>query len=375
MECIVCDKPANNRCSRCKVTYYCDRLCQKKDYPVHVLSCPLRTADTLVRNAFDDLMPTKMAVLYEYGFTNCKNIQERTMLLGVYIGLIRLMSCSASQLHSWWENGELVLNIKKTYEDQDPKHTSEYYRWFLKNQHLLQDLRKYEGEKTDKLLADKYNAKIKSYLSERDQTIPVKSLPESKQRVVEFYLPVLLRSIPRVEQQNWIDFGFCTCKFGRDYFGEDEEVRLGKLYQELIIQKGCKIDEFNDAYVSGSVLDLLKNKCGNCSWLTENRIGVHGYSQPVKSVYYLKQYVLSESVDLKSSVKVDYGFENCRTENEIRKLKNMYRKLIKASQFDPRDLHNACMAGKIFDYVSSILPNEVLNANLLKNPYPLEKKD
>src|ERR1043166_1076567 len=91
MECIVCDKPANNRCSRCKVTYYCDRLCQKKDYPVHVLSCPLRTADTLVRNAFDDLMPTKMAVLYEYGFTNCKNIQERTMLLGVYIGLIRLM--------------------------------------------------------------------------------------------------------------------------------------------------------------------------------------------------------------------------------------------------------------------------------------------
>src|SRR4051812_7079644 len=151
MECIICKKPTNKRCSRCKVTYYCDQSCQKKDYPDHVLGCPPRTADILVKNAIDDLMPKKIEVLYEYGFSNCTTIQDRTMLLGLYIGLIKLIGCSASEIHSWWENGELALNIKKKYDDAG--HTSEYYKWFLKNEHVLQGLRKYEGEKSDKSLA------------------------------------------------------------------------------------------------------------------------------------------------------------------------------------------------------------------------------
>ena len=92
----------------------------------------------------------------------------------------------------------------------------------------------------------------------------------------------------------------------------------------------------------------------------------------IKSVYSLKQYVLSESVDLSRSVKVDYGFMNCRTEDEKRQLKHMYRKLIKTPRFDPRDLHEACLAGKIFNYVKSIIPNEVLKADLFKNLYPLK---
>jgi len=76
----------------------------------------------------------------------------------------------------------------------------------------------------------------------------------------------------------------------------------------------------------------------------------------IKSVYSLKQYVLSESVDLSRSVKVDYGFMNCRTEDEIRQLKHMYEKLIKAPPFDLWDLYQAYLAGKIFNYVRSILP-------------------
>ena len=61
---------------------------------------------------------------------------------------------------------------------------------------------------------------------------------------------------------------FCTCKFG---VGDEEEIRLGDLYRELIVQKGCKIDEFNDAYVSGSIVDLLRKKC-DCSWISESGI-------------------------------------------------------------------------------------------------------
>src|SRR6266542_2731596 len=114
MECSICKKPTNQRCSRCHAKYYCSRPCQKKDYKKHVLSCsPQRSADILVKNAFEDLIPTDVAVLYEYGFYNCTNPQDRSNLLGLYIGLIKFLECSASQLHSWWESGNLASKIKK----------------------------------------------------------------------------------------------------------------------------------------------------------------------------------------------------------------------------------------------------------------------
>src|SRR6266542_3119758 len=131
MECNLCKKPANKCCSRCKVKYYCSPSCQKKDYKNHVLDCPPRSADILVKNVFADTIPTNTAVLYEYGFINCFNPRDQSKLLGLYIGLIKIIGCSASQIHSWWENGELPLNIKKAYDDAGAN--SEYYQWFLKN--------------------------------------------------------------------------------------------------------------------------------------------------------------------------------------------------------------------------------------------------
>jgi hypothetical protein len=371
MECSLCKKPTNKYCSRCQTRYYCSPLCQKKDYKSHKIVCPQRSADILVKCAFDDLMPTNEAVLYEYGFSNCMQLQDKTMLLGMYIGLITIIGCSASQIHSWWENGELLINIKKAYDDGG--FTSGYYRWFLKNEHLLQGLRKYEGEKSDKSIANKYLAMIKPYLSEQDQTVSIKSLPEPKNKIVALYVIILMGAIPNIEQDIWIDFGFCTCKVSQDRLGEEEEKRLGELYRELIIQKGCKIDEFNDAYVSGSVVDLLKRKCSDNGWLSKNRIEVFRYKDFRPSVYSLKQYVLSESVRLSPPVYADYGFMNCRTEDETRQLRQMYKKLIKTPQFEARDLHKACVSGKILDYVRSILPNEVLKPRLLKNLYPLKK--
>ncbi|CAG8692227.1 507_t:CDS:1 [Ambispora leptoticha] len=370
MECSLCKKPTNRCCSRCQAKYYCSPLCQKKDYTNHVLDCPPRSADTLVKNVLANKIPTKIAVLYEYGFNNCMNPWDQRFLLGLYIGLIKFIGCSASQIHSWWENGELPLNIKKAYDDAGQN--SGYYQWFLKNEHLLQGLHKYEGENFDISSVDNLYVMVKPYLSEHDQSVSIKSLPESKSRVVAFYWTMLRGSIPMIEEVNWIEFGFCSCKVDQDYLGQMEELRLCALYRELIIQKGCKIDEFHDAYVSGSVVDLLKRKCDNGSWLSENRIEVPGYRQQRMSVYDLKQYVLSESVDLARPVYVDYGFMNCRTKDEHRQLRNLYNKLIKTPQFDLRDLHEACVTGKIFNYVSAILPNEVVKRDLLRNVYPLK---
>ncbi|CAG8512710.1 29728_t:CDS:2, partial [Racocetra persica] len=240
----------------------------------------------------------------------------------------KVVRCKASQLHSWWENRELLLNIKKAYDDGG--HTSGYYKWFLKNEYLLQDLRKYEGKKSRETLTDKMISLVKPYLSEHDQAVPSSSLPESKRHICIFYLMILQGFLPRIEQPHWIDFGFCACKVGDNYRRDGiinnmhnpilsarncelaEEARLQYLYQDLIVQKGCKIDEFNDAYISGTVLDLIKRKCDKTytSWLSASKIETFGYNQPVKSVYNLKQYILSNSVNMIPAIRDDYGFRN-----------------------------------------------------------------
>ena len=100
----------------------------------------------------------------------------------------------------------------------------------------------------------------------------------------------------------------------------------------------------------GTVVDLLKRKCENTGWLSECQIEVFKHDEPIYSVYYLKQYALDDEANLQPSVHVDYGFANCRTEDETRQLRSMYKKLNTTPQFDPRDLHKACLKGKIFPF-------------------------
>ncbi|RHZ45248.1 hypothetical protein Glove_682g43 [Diversispora epigaea] len=138
--------------------------------------------------------------------------------------------------------GELALNIKKEY---DTDITSGYYNWYFE--------------------------KVKPYLSEHDKQFP-----------------------PSLFQNQSVN---------NDYLGESEETKLSNLYRELIIRKGCKVDEFHEVYLSGSIVDLLKKKCNDCSWLIENRIEVWGRKQPIKSVYYLKQcFEILELCGTKSGV-------------------------------------------------------------------------
>ena len=37
--CIICNNRTNKRCFKCKITYYCSRICQKLDYKIHKKIC------------------------------------------------------------------------------------------------------------------------------------------------------------------------------------------------------------------------------------------------------------------------------------------------------------------------------------------------
>src|ERR1700733_11186799 len=47
------------------------------------------------------------------------------------------------------------------------------------------------------------------------------------------------------------------------------------------------------------------------------------------------------------SVFVDYGFVNCRTEEERLELREMYRRIFDHYQADPVQLHEAAMSGRL----------------------------
>ncbi|CAG8630934.1 5068_t:CDS:2 [Funneliformis caledonium] len=72
-----------------------------------------------VKSVYDELMPTEASVLYEYGFRNCVSMGDRNILFDLYIGLIKNLGCKASKIHSWWENGQLPQNVKKSYDEAD----------------------------------------------------------------------------------------------------------------------------------------------------------------------------------------------------------------------------------------------------------------
>ena len=71
------------------------------------------------------------------------------------------------------------------------------------------------------------------------------------------------------------------------------------------------------------------------------------------------------------SVTVDYGFINCRTFEDICTLMEIYGEVLKAA--DPLELHQACLAGQLFQFASYYVRMEDRWRLLMTNFYPLEE--
>lgn len=73
-------------------------------------------------------------------------------------------------------------------------------------------------------------------------------------------------------------------------------------------------------------------------------------------VWQLRQLVAVNDVSPASSIIVaDYGFMNCRTQEQRTDLKTLYKQTFVKADADPVKLHEACNEGKIFEYLNSLL--------------------
>lgn len=89
---------------------------------------------------------------------------------------------------------------------------------------------------------------------------------------------------------------------------------------------------------------------------------------------------MQDLVPTDPTVMADYGFNNCKTEKEMGWLLGLYQGLIKIKECDVFKLHEACMAGKLEEFIRNVYEKKghsyyyrwfLQRPELVKNRYPL----
>ena len=332
-------------------------------------------------------MPQEEDVLEDFGFNNVHLGGDQTYLLGVYGGLYLSGKFSAEDIHEWRVGGILVDKIKEFYYSIAEDCRGRYFPWFLKNFHVL-DRPMTIDEAQQRLLATFYD-KAKPYLDIEDRNKTARELkPEARGASYNLLAGVLSRFSPNPIEGNWYSFAFVTCR------GQGEESMLVDLYQLLLTESdGSFFYEFHNrrrgniqpatftqfwkAYEAGTLIQLMDSKGLKelRSWLPflEGFLSVPP-AGPHPSVWNLKQFLeISDPMDHPPvpSVNVDYGFINCRTFEETCTLMEIYKEVLKTS--NPLALHQACVAGALFQFASGFVRMEERWRSLMRNLYPLEE--
>ncbi|KAG7092994.1 hypothetical protein E1B28_009293 [Marasmius oreades] len=368
-----CEEPGTRLCSGCKSAFYCSGPCQTEHWEIHVWDCkvPIHTGHYLRKACLHDLLPTHQQTRFDYGFERAGSYCSN--LLGLYQGLWYInQSLTSKELNRWRKNGLLVSKIKETFESVPAQCRGGYYPWFLQNQWILdespipeQEGAQAEVERMSKRAWDKIG---------KDLSSEMPRWPVEKKECFGHYAMALSRGRPPPSTNLWVHAGYCAAS------GEFEESQLGIAYCQLF--ERCTFDEYCVAYKSSAVYNLMEKykalPSGLPSLLDNLRIVL--LSSPImhQSVWWLKQCIDDglDEFQPSRSVVVDYGFINCKSVPEREALVNIYRTAFRCRDFDAMKLHEACIQGKIYGYVTQIVPlkkkGEIRTMKrLMRNPYPL----
>eukprot|EP00798_Chlamydomonas_sp_ICE-L_P001040 gene1041-3905_t len=317
----------------------------------HKLDCLLApsgsvtSAHYLYKAVLDNLFPEHLATLEDYGFGQCElDMDARSKLLGLYIGLMKHLGVTAKTLHSWRTQNEHVL---------------------------------------DPLLPGKdgldFNAIMLAYRfaggpdKDTSQEAIMKKIGRWSPSKKDCFFMVMFRlgmgTYPGPSEHLWLQFGFCVC---RDVL---EESNLAFIYTDLL--HACSFEEFHTAYCSGSLMPLMESnihilgiglqRLPTCI-LEDLKDVLAGSPKAASSVWSLKQFVVMQAPD-----------EIPRAENdeEVQELRTMYRLYFESPGGEPMKLQEAAVTGQLCECVSSVVDmgkkRKKRMQRLMKNPGPQER--
>ncbi|CAE6480215.1 unnamed protein product [Rhizoctonia solani] len=383
-ECDHCEAERSDlsACSGCRRAWYCGSGCQKADWKFQRLRClppsKLTSADRLAIAAIADFLPNEndVQVFRDYGIARAQVPRSENYLLGLFQGMIRYGEVDPREIHRQRLAGTLIDFIKQHYEKIPIQARGGYYPWFLKNQHLLEPpefvdmssiaLNDDSIQQTWIFIGGPASDNL-AHIKSRVQVWPKEK--RAAFRFVQFLLHAGFQLSPDLPE--WIHFGFCGCK------SRDEEANLWNSYIKLI--KAVSFEKFHAAYNSSSLPALFSaNELTIKNPFILDILG--GTPRVNKSVWDLKQFALGDYQKLIPSVTVDYGFMNCgdpqsqETESVIHSLKQVYKRVFTAPNANPLKLHEACLQGKLFQYVRGVVQVDLRFAPLMKNIYPLQNR-
>ncbi|UKZ88150.1 uncharacterized protein TrAFT101_003913 [Trichoderma asperellum] len=384
-ECYTCERETSRRCEFCNLDWFCSRECQDKMRLSHLTKCSARsitTADRLCDDVIRDQFPDDPETREHFGLARCRDWREQSYLLGLYQGLVLYLHVEAIQLNEWREKNILVSEIIKTFSKLPEKNRGDYFRWFFRNQHILDNSNpplQLNGK--DNPVVRAVNA-ARPYLDPEDRVKPFQQLePPSKRHCFLVYALALDSSHPNpydgAEFDLWYDFGFVVC---RDEWGEQG---LGSLYSQLVggnkfltdydqslgttirnypEKPTCSFNEFWLAYEKGSLANLFRRY--GLGRMLDRDLGLEEFlSFPLAqrelrpSVWRLKHFLaLDPNNPLSNFPKVEaaaqeYGFTSQLNAGTRLALRQFYEQLFK--KVNPLRVHEAKNHGELCEYAES----------------------
>ncbi|QRV98531.1 MYND Zn-finger protein [Ceratobasidium sp. AG-Ba] len=364
------------RCAACSGAWYCDASCQKADWLIHILDCnigrPITSADRLGAAVRQGIPPVDAATRTDYGFLHTPRPDDIEKRMKVYGLLIDGLGIRPKTIHQWSQAGALSRMMKATFDSNlsETQRQGVDYQWFSENQSTFGGPPPQDVATNMWLLEAHQKARERISRTTKNSEFDALRSIDGFEDYFLFYTLMLqgARPAPCDGTGLWESFGFCAC------FDQNEEGYLGSRYLSLF--RTATFQEFIHACDNSTLLELFSAYGQNIQ--SPHIRDVIRSIRSRKSVWTLKDFVCADDElrrDSKPALPIcaDYGFFNCRNQDEESCLRGIYKNILDRPDSDPLALHQACLQGRIFEYCSELvtLSPPAKFRRLMKNPYPL----